>query len=109
MSSGHDDLERQLTQHRYKARVVTLYRVWEETEKNEGRGGRVIVGHALDRPVAEAHASDKGVMGYPTEVTEHRAVEFRPAFDDPRITEPRFYVLLDDVASVDDILKERHG
>lgn len=57
----------------YTAVSVTLYRVWEETDKIEGRRGPKEVGYALTKPEAEEHAKGKGVMGSSTAVTEHRA------------------------------------
>jgi len=97
-------MRKPLSERTYRARAVTLYRVWEEMEKNDGRGGRRIVGYALDRWTAEAHARDKGVMGFPTEVTEHEAIELSLVDDHRHLPESRQYVLLDDVWDHADLL-----
>lgn len=58
-----------------KSYETTVYEVFEDTEKSEGRGPKRSIGFYTKKSTAHTVANGKGVMGYPGKIeTHHRMI-----------------------------------
>lgn len=56
-----------------KISSVTLYELYEEIDKDEGRGGQRLAGYAATEEIARMRAKSFGVMGTPGPIKEVEA------------------------------------